>query len=57
MNKVLKHKFRQREVVICYNSKKEFICYILNSFTPNFKRVLFSTPTTNKEITKKFLFT
>jgi hypothetical protein len=57
MNKVLKHKFRHREVVICYNSKKEFICYILNSFSPNFKRVLFSTPTTDKEITKKFLFT
>jgi len=55
MNKKIAHRFLNREVIICYNHKKEFICYILNSVTPNYKRVLFSTPTTDRLIAKKFL--
>ena len=55
MNKRIIHRFLNREVIICYNGKREFICYILNSVTPNYKRVLFSTPTTNRTQAKKFL--
>ena len=55
MNKIVKHKYLNREVILCYNSRKELICYVCNSFTPNTKRVLFSTPTTDKLTAKKFL--
>ena len=55
MNKTIKHKYMDREVIIYYNSLKEIICYVLNSFTPNTKRILFSTPTTNRLDAKRFL--
>ena len=55
MNKTITHRFLNREVILCYNFKKELICYVLNSVTPNYKRVLFSSVTKDKSTAKKFL--
>jgi len=55
MNKRIIHRFLNREAIICYNSKKEIICYVLNSVTPNYKRVLFSSVTKDRKIVKEFL--
>ena len=55
MQKTIIHRFLNREVILCYNLKKELICYVLNSVTPNYKRVLFSSVTKDKTIAKKFL--
>lgn len=55
MNKTIIHRFLNREVVICYNAKKGLICYVLNSVTPNYKRVLFSSVTKDRMQVKKFL--
>ena len=55
MDKVIKHKFRNREVVLIYNIKKNLVCYVLNSLTPNTRRVLKTVITKDKLTVKDFL--
>jgi hypothetical protein len=55
MNKIIKSKFRDREVVICYSITKDVIYYVLNTFGSKNGRVLISRVTTNRDLAKKFL--
>ena len=55
MNKIIKHKFRNREVVLIYNTKKNLVCYVLNSLTPNTRRVVKTVITKDKLTVKDFL--
>jgi Tfp pilus assembly PilM family ATPase len=55
MNKIVKHKFRNKRVQILFNYKKEVIGYVLENLTPKVKRILNSTFTTDKMKAKEFL--
>lgn len=51
----IKHKFRPKRAIILRNAQKEIFMYVLQTYTPNTKRVLYSEETTNTEEVNKFL--
>ena len=55
INKTIEHRYRHRRVVILRNSSKDIICYVLQSYTPRYKRVLDSVTTNNRDSVKEFL--
>ena len=55
MNKVVNSKILNRRVVVLFNHKKDLIGYHLECFTPNVKRITYSSFSLNKQEAKDFL--